>query len=83
MTYDDNKYGSWAGFDISEENQRPASRNLIHIEHQQLDTTIEKNAHLTGKASTTLPWVVPSKTTVSPHCQLTNLTRSIRAVKFE
>jgi hypothetical protein len=53
MTYDDNKYGSWAGFDISEENQRPASRNLIHIEHQQLDTTIEKNAHLTGKASTT------------------------------
>jgi hypothetical protein len=53
MTYDENKFGSWAGFDISELGQRPANRNLIHIEHQQLDTTIEKNAHLTGKASTT------------------------------
>ena len=26
----------------------------IHIEHQMLDTTIEKNAHLSGKAATTL-----------------------------
>jgi len=25
---------------------------VIHIEHQQLDTTVEKSAHLTGKAVT-------------------------------
>lgn len=27
-------------------------RNRIHIEHQQLDTTIEKSGNLIGKAST-------------------------------
>jgi len=48
MTYDENKYGTWAGFNLS-----GARRNRIHIEHQQLDTTIEKSANLTGKAVTT------------------------------
>ncbi len=51
-TYDENKLGVWAGMDLSENKER-VSRNFIHIEHQQLDTTIEKNAHLTGKAVTT------------------------------
>src|SRR5882672_2037151 len=51
-TYDENKLGVWAGMDLSENKER-ISRNFIHIEHQQLDTTIEKNAHLTGKATTT------------------------------
>jgi hypothetical protein len=54
MTYDDNKYGVWAAFPLSSESGRNAKRNPIHIEHQQLDTTIEKNAQLTGKATTTL-----------------------------
>ncbi|MGB9203649.1 MAG: M1 family aminopeptidase [Terriglobales bacterium] len=53
MTYDENKHGVWAGLDLSQHTQRAVSRNLIHIDHQQLDTTIEKNAHLTGKATTT------------------------------
>ena len=53
MTYDENKYGEWAGFNLSASPQPRISRNLIHIDHQQLDTTIEKNAHLTGKSTTT------------------------------
>ncbi len=52
MTYDENKFGVWAGLNLSESEGR-ITRNRIHIEHQQLDTTIEKNAHLTGKATTT------------------------------
>jgi Peptidase family M1 domain len=50
-TYDENKLGHWLGLDLSE-NRNAVSRNFIHIDHQQLDTTIEKNAHLTGKATT-------------------------------
>jgi peptidase M1-like protein len=52
MTYDDNKLGIWAGFNLSERKGDDA-RNRMHIEHQQLDTTIEKNANLSGKAATT------------------------------
>lgn len=53
MTFDENKYGVWAGFGLSRGPRPEVSRNLIRIERQQLDTTIEKNAHLTGKATTT------------------------------
>jgi hypothetical protein len=53
LTYDENKFGVWAAFPLSIENQRSRVRNPIHIEHQQLDTTIEKNAQLIGKATTT------------------------------
>ena len=53
MTYDYNKFGVWAGFSLSQRNGGEALRNRMHIEHQQLDTTIEKNANLTGKAATT------------------------------
>jgi hypothetical protein len=49
-TYDDTKSGTWAGFNLSKSG---VYRNRFHIDHQQLDTTIEKNANLTGKASTT------------------------------
>ncbi|MGB9074279.1 MAG: M1 family aminopeptidase [Terriglobales bacterium] len=52
MTYDENKYGEWMGLDLLA-NKGAVSRNRIHIEHQQLDTTIEKSANLIGKASTT------------------------------
>jgi hypothetical protein len=59
LTYDDSKMGVWAAFHFaSEYKQGTASgsqnNGLTHIEHQQLDTTIEKNGNLIGKATTTL-----------------------------
>jgi Peptidase family M1 domain len=58
MTYDENKEGIWAAFRISlaylatlGEGAIPPSH--IHIEDQNLDTTIEGSARLTGKAVTT------------------------------
>jgi len=58
ITYDDNKTGVWAAFHFSNEYKQgtaSGSQNngLIRIDHQQLDTTIEKNGTLTGKATTT------------------------------
>ena len=58
VTYDENKLGVWAAFHLSEEYKdgtASGSQNnsVIQIEHQQLDTTIEKNANLSGKAITT------------------------------
>jgi Peptidase family M1 domain len=52
MTYDENRYGVWAAFPLSDGRKRSAGGH-VHIEHQGLDTTIEKNASLTGKATTT------------------------------
>ncbi|MGA9304629.1 MAG: hypothetical protein WBW31_04405, partial [Candidatus Sulfotelmatobacter sp.] len=52
MTYDENKFGIWAAFPLSGGRGRGAGGH-IHIEHQLLDTTIEKNANLTGQATTT------------------------------
>jgi len=58
VTYDESKFGVWASFHLSSEYKDGAAtgsqkNSAIHIEHQQLDTTIEKNANLTGKATTT------------------------------
>jgi Peptidase family M1 domain len=57
MTYDENKYGVWAAFPRSSEPRSTQRKRNdggpIRIEHQTLDTTIEKNANLTGKATTT------------------------------
>jgi hypothetical protein len=58
MTYDENKFGIWTAFHLSPEYSTGAATGtqkivVIHIEHQQLDTTIEKSANLTGKATTT------------------------------
>jgi peptidase M1-like protein len=53
MTYDENKYGLWASFRSSGEYKKGTVGMPIGIEHQQLDTTIEGNANLTGKAATT------------------------------
>ena len=50
-TYDEAKLGMWMGYSLSQRD-KSARRNRIHIEHQQLDTTIEKSANLSGKAST-------------------------------
>jgi peptidase M1-like protein len=52
MTYDETKWGTWMGYSLSQ-HDKSARRNRIHIEHQQLDTTIEKSGNLTGKAATT------------------------------
>jgi hypothetical protein len=58
LTYDDKKMGVWAAFHLSSEYKQgtaSGSQNngLIHIEHQKLDTTLEKNANLIGNATTT------------------------------
>lgn len=52
VTYGENKSGTWAAFHASADNIREMDHSRIHIEHQQLDTTIEKNGHLVGKAVT-------------------------------
>jgi hypothetical protein len=52
ITYDENKWGMWMGYSL-EQHDRSVTRNRIHIEHQQLDTTIEKSAYVRGKADTT------------------------------
>ena len=58
VTYDDNKLGVWAAFHFADEYKQGTAlgsqaNGVIHIEHQQLETTIEKNANLTGKSTTT------------------------------
>jgi hypothetical protein len=50
-TYGEAKSGVWMGCSLSQRD-KSVSRNRIHIEHQQLDTTIEKSGNLTAKAST-------------------------------
>jgi len=53
MTYDENKFGDWASFALSDQHRKSMSGESIRIEHQQLETTLEKNADLAGKATTT------------------------------
>jgi len=52
-TYDENKWGEWASFGLSAEPARNATGKPIHIDHQQLEASFEKNGNLTGKAITT------------------------------
>jgi hypothetical protein len=57
-TYDENKLGVWAAFHLAEEYTNGTAlgsqtNGVIHIEHQTLETSIEKSANLTGKATTT------------------------------
>jgi hypothetical protein len=52
-TYDENKSGHWASFSVSDKQVLSTSGKPIHIEHQELDTTLEKSANLVGKATTT------------------------------
>lgn len=51
-TYDENKLGHWASFNISDERMKEGVGNRLRIEHQQLDVTFEKNGNLAGKATT-------------------------------
>lgn len=58
LTYDENRLGVWAAFHRREEYGSGRSlgaedNNSIHIEHQQLETTIEKSGEIHGKAVTT------------------------------
>jgi hypothetical protein len=52
MTYDENKSGEWASFPMAGAHKKGAVGKPIRIEHQQLDTALEKNANLIGKSKT-------------------------------
>ena len=52
ITYDENKYGQWASFPMAGEHHAGSVGQPMRIEHQTLDTTLEKNANLIGKAKT-------------------------------
>ncbi|HUJ33322.1 MAG TPA: M1 family aminopeptidase [Candidatus Acidoferrum sp.] len=57
-TYAENNFGIWTAFPFSSDYRsrlgpRASSTSRIHIAIQQLDTTIESNAYLTGRAKTT------------------------------
>ncbi|HST11477.1 MAG TPA: hypothetical protein VLL05_13955, partial [Terriglobales bacterium] len=59
MTYEDNKHGYWGAFHLGPEYQNGTAtgtqkNNFLDIEHQTLDTTIEKNGNLTGQATATI-----------------------------
>jgi hypothetical protein len=59
VTYDENKLGTWAAFHFSAEYKDGSATGtqqnyLYQITNQQLETTIEKNAHLNGKSTTKL-----------------------------
>jgi len=51
-TYEEGKSGYWASFSISDPKIGHSVGQPIRIEHQQLETTIEKNGNLSGKATT-------------------------------
>jgi len=58
VTYNENRLGVWAAFHYADEYKKGTAtgsqaNGVIHIDQQQLDTTIEKNANLIGKATTT------------------------------
>ena len=52
MTYDENKFGEWASFPMSGQRKPATIGHPIRIDHQQLDTTLEKNGNLIGRAQT-------------------------------
>ncbi len=51
-TYEENKWGHWASFNLSEKHRRGSVGTLMRIKHQQLDVTFEKNGALSAKATT-------------------------------
>jgi len=52
MTYDENKYGDWVSLPLTEPYKRGAIGRPLRVDHEQLDTTLEKSANLIGKAKT-------------------------------
>jgi peptidase M1-like protein len=85
MTYDENRYGVWAAFPLASGRGRGAGGH-IHIEHQVLDTTIEKNASLTGKATTTFAVRVNGSRVIPfnlfPTLRVQNVTADGQALAF-
>jgi peptidase M1-like protein len=53
-TYDENKWGDWASFNFTEPHAKGSVGRTVRIEHHELDTTLERNGNLSGKATTTL-----------------------------
>ena len=53
-TYDENKWGHWASFNLTDGRNRTSIGRLTKIDHQQLDVTFEKNGSLNGKATASL-----------------------------
>jgi Peptidase family M1 domain len=53
-TYNDDKYGMWASFPMINDRLKKRAGRQIQIEHQVLDTTVERSAHLKGTAETTV-----------------------------
>ncbi len=51
-TYDENKVGEWASFNLSGDHSQGTIGNPYRIEHQQLNATFEKSGKLMGKATT-------------------------------
>ncbi len=51
-TYDENKQGDWAAFNLSGDHSPGTVGKPYHIEHQQLDATFEKSGKLLGKSTT-------------------------------
>jgi hypothetical protein len=49
-TYDENKAGEWASFPMTGEHKKGAFGHPIQVEHQQLQTTLEKSGNIVGKA---------------------------------
>jgi len=54
LTYDENKWGHWASFNLAGAHAKSTVGRLTRIEHQQLDVTFEKNGSLAGKATADL-----------------------------
>ncbi len=59
LTFDEMRFGIWSSFHLAGEYADGSARSdqhngFIHIQHQQLDTQIERNAELLGKAATTV-----------------------------
>lgn len=52
-TYDENKWGDWASFSFTEPHPRGSVGQTIRIDRHELDTSLEKNGTLSGKATTT------------------------------
>ena len=52
MTYDDNKFGEWVSYPLEAGHAKGGSGHPMRIQHEQLDTTLEKSGNLIGKATT-------------------------------
>ncbi len=51
-TYDDSKMGDWASFPLAGAHKPGVVGRPIQIQHQQLDTTLEKSGEVIGKSKT-------------------------------